>query len=53
MMLGHQNATTRPGGRVLVSGTREGEGNTRMCPQGHVLVFGMKGLDLVGGGWVG
>ena len=27
--------------------------NTRTCPQGHVLVFGMRGLNLADGGGVG
>ena len=49
MMPKHQNATTRPCGRILVFGTREGEGNTRTCPCGHVLVFRLWEFEL--GGW--
>ncbi len=56
MMPEHQNVTTRSCGcvlvfgmSILVFGTREGEGNTRTCPCGHVLVFRLWEFEL--GGW--
>ena len=51
--MGCLNTRTRPQEYVLVFETREGRGNTRTCPCGHVLVFGLWGMGGVSCGKLG